>query len=63
MTDDDEAARKRRADELHERIDSLKHRRGDAGAENDAVREQPDSGGGAESPRDFINEKMRELDR
>jgi hypothetical protein len=62
MTEDHEAARKNRAAELRKRIDSLKH--GEAGAETDAAAsEKPASGGGAVSPRDFINEKMRELDQ
>ncbi len=63
MTDDDEAARKNRADDLRKQIDSLKHRQNDTGTENgDAVREESESGGGGVSPRDFIHEKMRELD-
>lgn len=63
MTEDDDAARKSRAQDLHERIDSLKRRHGHAGTEDDEVRERPGSAGGAVSPRDFINEKMRELDQ
>ena len=62
MTEDDEAARTSRAEELRKRIDAIKHPHGDGGAENDGVREKPGSGGGV-SPRDFINEKMRELDQ
>jgi hypothetical protein len=62
MTEDDDAARKSRAEELRKQIGSLKHPHDDAGAEPDAgVRETPQPGGGM-SPRDFINEKMRELD-
>jgi len=48
MTEDDEAARKSRADDLRKRIGSLKHEQGDGGAEI--------------SPREFIHEKMHELD-
>ena len=60
MTEDDEAARKSRAEDLRKQIGSLKHPHDDAGAEADAG-EAPQPGGGGISPRDFINEKMREL--
>jgi hypothetical protein len=60
MTADDDAARKSRAEELRKQIGSLKHPHDDADAEPDAgIREKPQPGGGM-SPRDFINEKMRE---
>jgi hypothetical protein len=63
MPQDDEAARKSRADDLRKQIASLTHPQKDAGAETDAAaaREKPHGGGGV-SPRDFINEKMHELD-
>lgn len=63
MTADDDAARKSRAEELRKQIGSLKHPHDDAATEPDAgVRETPQPGGRGMSPRDFINEKMRELD-
>jgi hypothetical protein len=49
----DEEARKRRAEELREEIASIE--RGDQ-PEDDAGRDEP------ESPRDFIERKMREED-
>jgi hypothetical protein len=65
MPDDDEAARKSRADDLRKRIDSLKHEQSGGAETNAAPREEsePSDGGKGVSPRDFINEKMRELDR
>jgi hypothetical protein len=57
MPEDDEAARKSRADKLREQISRLKNR-GDAGGDKEAS--EPDDARPAKSPRDFINEKMRE---
>jgi hypothetical protein len=50
MTEDDDAARKSRAENLRKQIDSLKHERSGAEAEHDADI----------SPRDFIHKKMNE---
>jgi hypothetical protein len=64
MTEDDEAARKSRADDLRKRIDSLKHEQSGGGETDAAPRDESEpSGGKGVSPRDFINEKMRDLDR
>jgi hypothetical protein len=58
MAEDDEAARKSRADKLREQISRLKNR-GDAGNEEETA--QPGHAHPAKSPRDFIEERMREL--
>ncbi len=54
---DDEAARKRRAAKLREQISKLKKPEKDNDDQDD---QKPESG--TKSPRDFINERMRELD-
>jgi hypothetical protein len=55
MAEDDEAARKARAEALKKRIAQLAHPQ--AGADEQA---QPPASG--MSPRDFIHEKMQELE-
>jgi len=69
MADDDEAARKARADSLRQRIASLKPNQvkpddaSDNDSETDALNENgPDEAPLGESPREFVQRKMRELD-
>jgi hypothetical protein len=65
MPTDDEAARKARADRLHAQIESYKEKN----ASSDAAAPAPESEGEqtpaptppAESPRDFVHRRMREL--
>lgn len=52
MENDDEAARKARADRLREQIDRLK----------DAETDETDDSATPESPRDFIDRRMKEFD-
>jgi hypothetical protein len=65
MADDDEAGRKAKAESLRQRIASLKPNQtaSDEVSEDDS---ETDSSGKeaplGESPREFINRKMRELD-
>jgi hypothetical protein len=53
MSNDDKAARHQRAERLRAQVNRLKHRRKAVGPDPD----QPD-----ESPRDFIERRMGELD-
>lgn len=57
---DDEAARKRRAAKLREQISKLKKPEADEEEEADQSEHQKTESGN-KSPRDFINERMREL--
>jgi hypothetical protein len=65
MADDDEAARKARAESLRQRIASLKSDQtaseevSEDDSETDSNGEEAPLG---ESPREFIHRKMRELD-
>ena len=62
MATDDEAARKERSDKLRAQISRLK--KPEASDASDCVPEEPQSESPAgKSPRDFINERMRELDK
>lgn len=63
MAEDNEAARKSRAEKLREEISKLKERNdaGDEEKRSQSEDAQPSTGSG-KSPRDFINERMRELD-
>jgi hypothetical protein len=64
MTTDDEAARQGRAEKLRKQISRLKHQ--DEAEEEDAGLPQAEDSQtekpSAKSPRDFIHERMRELD-
>jgi hypothetical protein len=71
MADDDEAARKARADSLRQRIASLKPNqvKPDEASDNDSETDSsglnengPDEAPLGESPREFVQRKMRELD-
>ena len=74
MADDDEAARKARADSLRQQIESLKPNQPkfgqtsqedsatDAGA-TDLERPAADEETPGESPREFVQRRMRELDK
>lgn len=72
MADDDEAARKARADSLRQRIASLKPNqvKPDEASDNDSETDNsgldkhgPDQEAPlGESPREFVQRKMRELD-
>jgi hypothetical protein len=64
MAQDDEAARKARAEELRRQISGLTDRQADAGEETQSSpaeesQTKPDAG---MSPRDFIHKRMQELD-
>jgi hypothetical protein len=62
MATDDETARKERADKLRAQISRLKNP--DKSDTSTCVPEEPQSESSAgKSPRDFINERMRELDK
>jgi hypothetical protein len=65
MAQDDEAARKARADELRNRIAGLKGEPGDARTEREPSpgENAPAPPGEGMSPREFIHERMHELDR
>jgi hypothetical protein len=58
MSTDDEAARKARAERLREEIDKLVSPEGKPEEETGQPEAPP-----AESPRDFIHRRMRELDQ
>ncbi len=62
MAQDDEAARKSRAEKIREQISSLKNP--DEVGDDKAPRspEDPNKSQGGKSPRDFIHERMRDLD-
>lgn len=61
MSADDEAARKRKAEELRAQIS--KYRKKDhAGEESCAQEETPSKSPAGKSPREFVEERMRELD-
>ena len=64
MSEDDEAARKSRAQKLREQISKFK-KKDEAAEEQDAgSSEEPESEPhGGKSPREFINERMHELDK
>jgi hypothetical protein len=59
MKTDDEAARKARADRLHNQIDGLVD--GTAKTPNGLVPPTQSAPPAQDSPRDFINRRMREL--
>lgn len=63
MAKDDEAARKSRAEELREQISKLKNQ-DDAGDEKEPSQSEDSQtkNRSGKSPRDFIRERMRELD-
>ena len=62
MATDDEAARKERADKLRAQISRLK--KPEESDASECAPEEPKSESPAgKSPRDFINERMRELDK
>ena len=58
MDKDDQAARDSKAEQLRERISRLKNQ-DDAGAEKDSSSSENAQ---TKSPRDFVNERMREMD-
>jgi len=61
MAMDDEAARKARSEKLRTQIDRLKKK--DGSDTSTSVPEKPDcDSSGGKSPREFIHERMRELD-
>ena len=64
MSQDDEAARKMRAQKLRAQISKLT-KPADAGAENESdSSEEPESEPQhSKSPREFIEDRMRELDK
>jgi len=64
MSQDDEAARKIRAQKLRAQISKYK-KEDEAGEENESnSSEEPESEGhSGMSPREFIHERMRELDK
>ena len=63
MSEDDDQARKIRSEKLRAQISRLKNPEQPADANSDSTAEQPRAGHSEKSPRDFIHEKMRELDR
>lgn len=62
MSEDDDQARKIRAEKLRDQISRLKKPGEAADAKSDSTAQQPSAGPSEKSPRDFIREKMRELD-
>jgi hypothetical protein len=63
MTNDDAAAQEERARRLRESIDQLKKPHDEAPAEETPAAGAEPTAPRAESPREFIHRKMRELDR
>jgi hypothetical protein len=66
MSQDDEAARKSRAESLRKRITDLKNEQDEAAEGDEEKSEASDSQGKARSggsPREFIHKRMRELDK
>jgi len=65
MSTDDEAARKSKAEHLRAQISKYKKKDGAAEDDKDAcASEEPESKSTAgKSPRDFVQERMRELDK
>ncbi len=60
MSNDDEAARRNRSESLRAQISKYKKREGD----EQSVPEDPeDKSHAGKSPREFIQERMRELDK
>ncbi|HEY0761939.1 MAG TPA: hypothetical protein VGD61_06160 [Pyrinomonadaceae bacterium] len=63
MSGDDEAARKKKAEHLRAQISKYKKKDAAAGdAESDESEDESKSSEGM-SPRDFVEERMRELDK
>lgn len=64
MAKDDEAARKKRADDIRKQIADLKRPQDEAkGVEDSSQTEDSEAKGGPGlSPRDFIHKRMRELE-
>jgi len=60
MSQDDETARKIRAQKLRAQISKL--RKPDAAGESDSAEEEESEPQHGKSPREFIEERMRELD-
>ena len=58
MAEDDEGARASRADKLRERISRLK----EGGDEGESSEPEGEKHGAGKSPREFVHERMRELD-
>lgn len=62
MSKDDEAARKKKAEQLRAQISKYK-KKDDAGEEGSLEPEDPQTNSATgKSPRDFIQDRMRELD-
>ena len=59
MAKDDQAARDSKAEKLREQISKLKNQDND-GADKESSRPE---GPQTKSPRDFVNERMREMDK
>jgi hypothetical protein len=61
MSTDDEAARKSKAEHLREQISKYK-KKDDAGEGEESSDEPESKSPAGKSPREFIHERMRELD-
>ena len=63
MVEDTEAARKARAERLHQQIDRMKTEKKEEKAPDDEVKRDTPPVPSTETPAEFIHRKMHELDK